>query len=605
MTPTLGWADYTVMGVMLIISAGIGIYYRFTGGRQKTTQEYFTANGSMSIIPVGIALMASFMSAVTLLGVSAENYTYGTQFVVINVSYGIGTPIAAYGFLPVFFKLQATSAYEYLEKRFGIGARLFASFVYWIQLLLYTGVVLYAPSLALEATTGISKTWSIITIGLVCAFYSSIGGIKAVLITDVFQSILMFVAVFVVIGIAVGDVGSLSEIWRIAEEGGRIEFDSISPDPTVRHTWWSLIIGGLFTFLSLYGVNQVQVQRMLTVKSLKAAQAALWLNWPILMFLSFSTSFSGLAIYSRYYNCDPIKQGRIKNIDMLMPLYVMDTMSHVPGLPGLFVAGIFSAGLSTVSAALNSLAAVTLEDYIKPAYKRCYSDDFPLARSTLFGKLLAFTFGIICIALAFLAQFLGGILQASLTIFGVVGGPLLGMFTLGMFTESANQRGAITGTLVALVFCLWIGFGQPRPGAPRLSTTDAGCNATYPGILNATITEAPTTLATWTNATTEDDPASYFYLYRISHMWYSAIGFLVTFLVGWLVSNVERIVMKEEQPELDPDLFIPWLAGRIRKRRLRFLPSFDKLALEPRSVTSKYTFHEDKSESPIPRSTEF
>ncbi|XP_046741740.1 putative sodium-dependent multivitamin transporter isoform X2 [Diprion similis] len=569
-----------------------------------SSQEYFTANGSMSIIPVGIALMASFMSAVTLLGVSSENYTYGTQFVVINISYGIGTPIAAYGFLPVFFKLQATSAYEYLEKRFGVGARLVASFVYWVQLLLYTGVVLYAPSLALEATTGMSKTWSIIAIGLVCAFYSSIGGIKAVLITDVFQSILMFVAVFVVIGIAVGDVGSLSEIWRIAEEGGRIEFDSISPDPTVRHTWWSLVIGGLFTFLSLYGVNQVQVQRMLTVKSLKAAQAALWLNWPILMFLSFSTSFSGLAIYSRYYNCDPIKQGRIKNSDMLMPLYVMDTMSHVPGLPGLFIAGIFSAGLSTVSAALNSLAAVTLEDYIKPAYKRCSGNDFPLTRSTMFGKLLAFAFGIICIALAFLAQFLGGILQASLTIFGVVGGPLLGMFTLGMFTESATQRGAITGTLVALIFCLWIGFGQPRPSAPRLSTTDAGCNANYTGILNAT-TEAPTTLATWTNATTEDDSVSYFYLYRISHMWYSAIGFLVTFLVGLLVSNVGRIVMKEEQPELDPDLFIPWVADRIRKRRSRFSPSFDKLALEPRSVTSKYTFPEDRTESPVPRNTEF
>lgn len=100
-----------------------------------------------------------------------------------------------------------------------------ASFVYWVQLLLYSGVVLYAPSLALEATTGISKTASIIIIGLVCAFYSSIGGIKAVLITDVFQALLMFTAVFAVIGTAVNNVGGLGQIWEIAKRGQRIEFN--------------------------------------------------------------------------------------------------------------------------------------------------------------------------------------------------------------------------------------------------------------------------------------------------------------------------------------------------------------------------------------------
>lgn len=100
-----------------------------------------------------------------------------------------------------------------------------ASFIYWIQLLLYSGVVLYAPSLALEATTGISKTTSILIIGLVCAFYSSIGGIKAVLITDVFQGLLMFAAMFLIIGIAANDVGGLGQIWEIARQGQRLEFD--------------------------------------------------------------------------------------------------------------------------------------------------------------------------------------------------------------------------------------------------------------------------------------------------------------------------------------------------------------------------------------------
>ncbi|KMQ89707.1 sodium-dependent multivitamin transporter, partial [Lasius niger] len=483
---TLGWADYLVTAIMLCISIGIGIYYRFSGGRQKTMEEYFIASRSMGIVPVAVALVVSFMSAITLLGVSAENYTYGTQFVVINISYLIGTPLVCYGFLPVFFKLQATSAYEYLEKRFGVKTRMMASFVYWVQLLLYSGVVLYAPSLALEATTGVSKTASIIIIGLVCAFYSSIGGIKAVLITDVFQALLMFAAVFVIIGIAAREAGSLEQIWEIAKEGQRIDFNSISVDPTVRHTWWSLIIGGLCTFLSIYGVNQVQIQRTLTVKNIQASQQALWLSWPILTILSVTTCFSGLAMYSKYHNCDPSLQKRISSPDMLMPLYVMDTMSDIPGLPGLFIAGIFSAGLSTISAALNSLAAVTLEDYMRPVYRKYTGREFSPTKSTFIAKVLSFMFGIISIALAFLAQLLGGVLQAGLTIFGVVGGPLLGVFTLGMGTESATEGGTIISALTALSFLFWIAFGQPRPIPPTLPTTIEGCDMNNT-LANATV----------------------------------------------------------------------------------------------------------------------
>ncbi|KAL6430735.1 hypothetical protein ACFW04_006943 [Cataglyphis niger] len=561
---TLGWADYLVTAIMLCISVGIGIYYRFSGGRQKTMEEYFIASRSMGIVPVAIALVVSFMSAITLLGVSAENYTYGTQFVAINVSYLLGTPIVCYGFLPVFFKLQATSAYEYLEKRFGVKTRMMASFVYWIQLLLYSGVVLYAPSLALEATTGISKTASIVIIGLVCAFYSSIGGIKAVLITDVFQALLMFAAVFIVIGIAANEVGGLEQIWEIAKQGKRIEFDSISLDPTVRHTWWSLIIGGLCTFLSLYGVNQVQIQRTLTVKNIQASRKALWLSWPILSILSITTCFSGLAIYSKYHNCDPTLQKRISSSDMLMPLYVMDTMSNIPGLPGLFIAGIFSAGLSTISAALNSLAAVTLEDYMKPLYRKCTGREFSPTKSTTIAKVLAFIFGIISIALAFLAQLLGGILQAGLTIFGVVGGPLLGVFTLGMGTELATEGGVIISALTALSFLFWIAFGQPRPMPPILPTSIKGCdiNNTF---MNATISD----LSNVTNFSKSTGDSSYFYLYRISYMWYAPLGFLITFFFGLFISSLCRLFFKNQNDNLDPNLFFPVIARRIRYRRQR------------------------------------
>ncbi|KOC69715.1 Putative sodium-dependent multivitamin transporter [Habropoda laboriosa] len=463
---TLVAADYVVIVITMIISSGIGVYYWLSGGKQKSTEEYFMADRSMRVAPVAIGLTVSYLSAVSLLGVSSENYVYGTQYAVINIAYGLATPIATYFYIPVFFKLGATSSFEYLEKRFGSMARMTTSFAFMLQLLLYSGVVLYAPALALEATTGISTTASVIGIGLVCTFYSTIGGIKAVLITDVFQSLLMLIAVILVIVTAALDVGGLDRIWEIAREGSRVEFDSTSMDPTVRHTWWSLTFGGFFTYLSLYGSNQVQVQRMLTIKKVQGAQAALWWSWPLASLMSLGLCYSGLAIYAKYRNCDPLKSGRIGSYDQLMPLYVMDMLSAYPGVPGLFIAGIFSAGLSTISATVNSLAAVILEDFIKPICS-LRNKEITATGSVVLSKILAFVVGLACIALAFMARYLGGLLQAALTIFGVVGGPVLGAYTLGMFTRLGNQRGMIIGLLTSLVFSLWTGFGQPKPPIPN------------------------------------------------------------------------------------------------------------------------------------------
>lgn len=208
----------------------------------------------------------------------------------------------------------------------------------------------------------------------------------------------------------------------------------------MRHTWFSLIIGGFFTYATLYACNQTQVQRMLTVKNLRASQKAMFLNWPILSLLSLSTCFSGLAMYAYYAKCDPVKSGEITSRDQLMPTFVVDAMGQWPGLSGIFVSGIFSASLSSVSAAMNSLAAVTLEDYIKPLYSYIKGKQLKETKSTLPSKITAFLYGLVCVGVAFLAQYLGGILQVSLSIFGAVGGPLFGMFTLGMFTLRGNQR---------------------------------------------------------------------------------------------------------------------------------------------------------------------
>ena len=275
----------------------------------------------------------------------------------------------------------------------------------------------------------------------------------------------MFVAIFLVIISGVMHAGGFANILKVAADGGRLEFFNFDLDPTVRHSWFTLTIGGFFTYLSLYAVNQVQVQRLMTVKSLKAAQQALWWNWPILSALSFTTSFSGLVIYYFYRKCDPLLSGRITSRDQNMAIYVMDALGHIPGVAGLFVSGIYSASLSSVSSCLNSLAAVTLEDYLKPLYLLIMKKPLEMSpkRSALPSKIIAGVYGVVCIGTAFLAQHIGGILQVSLTIFGVVGGPLLGLFTLGMSMPEANERGSVIGLFSGMIISMWIGFGKPKP----------------------------------------------------------------------------------------------------------------------------------------------
>ncbi|XP_076762940.1 putative sodium-dependent multivitamin transporter isoform X2 [Xylocopa sonorina] len=536
----------------------------------------------MGVVPLAIALTVSFMSAITLLGISAENYVHGTQIMLLYLGGFFGTPIALYFYLPVFVELNTISVYEYLEKRFGMRARLVTSTANFLQLLLYTGVVLFAPSLALEATTGLSGDMSVLLIGLICTFYSTVGGIKAVLITDVFQGLLMFAGLGCVLGVAAGDLdGGLSNVWSIAQEGGRVEFFDFRIDPTVRHTWWSLLIGSTTIFLSFYAVNQVQVQRLLTaeyvyrslvkviqirtkneiwslvfVRSAKTSQRALLLSGPITLLLGILTSFSGLALYAVYRDCDPVTAGKIASFDRIMPHFAAERMSRVPGITGLFISGVFSASLSTISAMLNSLAAVALEDYVKPSYRRL-GLEFPTEKATLIGKLLAVLNGFACLAVAYIAKSMSSMIEAAIGISGAIGGPVLGIFTLGMFVERANETGAIAGIVSALILCLWAVFGQPKPIPAKLPFSVDGC-------------ENSTLLLDHRNSTAfndDTDESSYFYLYRVSYMWYNPLGLLITMVVGYVISLITNRIFRKDAREPDPSLFIPFLASRIRRRR--------------------------------------
>jgi len=185
-----GAVNYVVFALMLLVSAGIGVYFWWKG--QKSTEEFLMASRSMGTLPMTLSLVASFMSAITLLGTPAEMYVSGTQYVALVLSYPFVMAAAAHMFLPVFDALQVTTSYEYLELRFHKSVRVLAGACFTLQMVLYMAIVVYAPALALSQVTGFDLDIACAVIFIVCIFYTAIGGIKAVMWTDTFQAICMF-----------------------------------------------------------------------------------------------------------------------------------------------------------------------------------------------------------------------------------------------------------------------------------------------------------------------------------------------------------------------------------------------------------------------------
>merc|ERR1712142_283951 len=261
---------------MLLISAGIGVFFWWKG--QKNTEEFLMASRSMGTLPMTLSLVASFMSAITLLGTPAEMYVSGTQYVALVLSYPFVMGAAAHLFLPVFDALQVTTSYEYLELRFHKSVRILAGACFTLQMVLYMAIVVYAPALALSQVTGFNLDIACFVIFAVCIFYTAIGGIKAVIWTDVFQATCMFGSFLAIIIKGNYDAGGVNTVWERNYESGRGELFNFDPDLRRRHTFWGLLVGGFFTWISVYGINQAQVQRYLTVKKTSQAVKAIWWN---------------------------------------------------------------------------------------------------------------------------------------------------------------------------------------------------------------------------------------------------------------------------------------------------------------------------------------
>ncbi|XP_059617498.1 sodium-coupled monocarboxylate transporter 1-like [Phlebotomus argentipes] len=511
--------DYGLFVAMLGVSALIGVYFGFiTKKKQDNTEEYLLGGKKMSIFPVSCSLIASHISGSTMLGVPTQIYAYGTQYWMFVICATLTLLSIVYIFLPTFYDLQMTSCFLYLEKRFDRRVRLVASSMFAVSVMLFVPVIIYVPALAFNQVTGINVHLVTPIICAICIFYTTVGGLKAVVYTDALQFMMIVGATLMVMFLGVGITGGFSGVWEAAERGGRLIFFNMDPNPRLGSSFWSVSLGLSIIWISLLGVTQSSVQRFLSVPDMKSARKSVWIFTLGLIFIKSCCIFVGLIIYAKYETCDPYSMGVVAKLDQILPYFIMDVGAKIPGLPGIFIAGIFSAALSSMSSSLNTLAGTIYEDFLRHRFPKASEKQ---ASSTM--KIIVVILGVIQLACVFVVERMGTIFYLTLAINGITAGALLGIFSMGMLLRKANTKGVVLGTILSTVVVSTIMIGaqfaqRPSPLPLRVD----GCEG-----VNSTIPSTDQTIA-------EEDDMHWIFL--ISPMYYSLIGFLIILFVGYPVS---------------------------------------------------------------------
>ncbi|XP_012265527.1 sodium-coupled monocarboxylate transporter 1-like [Athalia rosae] len=575
-----GYPDYAVFILMLASCGGVGIYFGFVK-KSMGEDEYLVGGRNMKTFPVSLSLIASFISAISLLGTPTEVYVYGITYLFVGCGVILMGIVMTTVYLPVFHDLKLTSTYEYLERRFDKKTRLFGSVLFSIGIITWLPIVIYVPALAFNQVTGINVHIITPFVCIVCIFYTCVGGLKAVVWTDVIQTIVMLGAMLLVIIKGTVDLGGPSVVIHRNLESGRLELPDTDWNPLTRHTIWALTFGAFGHWLQTSAVNQNMIQRYLSLPTLGAARRAVWIFIVGALSLVGTCGYAGMLLYATYQECDPLTTKLARAKDQLLPLLVMDILGDYPGLPGLFVAGVFSAALSSLSTALNSMAAVVIEDFIKPFRKNSFT---PRVADILM-KVTVVAIGTLSAGLVFVVERMGShVLQLSMSLGSITSGPSLGIFTMGILFPWTNSMGALIGGTTSLGLMAWLSLtaqaaissGHIRFEEKPVSTE--GCTYTFQKVENLLLFSPSNANFNATDEVIVSEPWAF---YRLSYLWYTMTGTIISLVIGCLVS----LISSQDTKKLDPLLVAPFVR-KFLKTRPQDLQVNDvvKLELEPREL---------------------
>ena len=400
----------------------------------------------MGMLPVGISIMVTSFSAINFMAIPEEVSSHGLYVIFsFPIFFLAAWPISKI-WMPYFQRLQCTTVYEFLEQRYSRRVRLLASFLFLLWRLSWMAIALYVSGKILAAFTGYNPLLMIAVCGVTATIYTCLGGMKAVIWTDVLQFCVLLAGIVAAVCFAWRDCPE--SLGTLLREGGRLRplrpFDGqfLSLNPSLRMTFWSVTIGTMAAFMTRYGADQVVMQRYFAAKDLKQAQRGLWLNaFASLLALSL-LSLLGLAIYLQAVKAGVIAAGAPCPRGLALRQLVALCRKFPPGFSGLLVAGILAATMSSVDSGINSCSAALATDF------RCRWDSRLLA--------MAIGLGITALGLLLLPP-----LNQSQSLFAIInrlvnglGSPLLAIVALGMFSRRTTARGVFLGGLLGLLCSL-------------------------------------------------------------------------------------------------------------------------------------------------------
>lgn len=441
--------DATIIVAYLLVMVGVGVWFM---RRNRSADDYFRGGGRLPWWVVSLSIYATLFSSITFLSIPALTYHSDCRYFFKTFGILLLVPVVVRFYLPFFRRLNLTSAYEYLEVRFNLGCRLFASAAFILFMIARTAVVAYLPAVAIAAVTGMDVNLAIVAVTAVTILYCTMGGVEAVVWSDFVQSVILIgstvaIYAYLVCGTDGGFAGFLSK-GLAAGKFKMMDFGWDWAQPVL----WVAVVGGLVENLASYTSDQCVVQRYMTCRDEAAAAKSIRLNG-VLSFVNCFVFFTlGVALWTFYQSHADRMPALAKN-DQIFPWFIANELPV--GFSGLVLAAVAAATMSTLSANLNSAATAFTTDFyrrlVAPRCDRAHAE----SRALLVGKVSTVVVGLLggAFALVLANMDIGSVYDQFLKFLGVLTGGLACLFLMGRFLPFVNGRGAFAGLVANYVVC--------------------------------------------------------------------------------------------------------------------------------------------------------
>jgi len=439
--------------VLFVYVAGVTIFGALFYRKSSTTEGFTAANRNLPGWAVGLSIFGTYLSSISFLALPGKAYVSNWNAFVFSLSLPIAAWVATRWFAPLYRSTRDISAYAYLERRFGYWARAYAMTFYLLTQLARMGTILFLVALALEGLTGWDIRAIIIVAGILVTFYTFVGGIEAVIWTDVAQAIVLTVgAIVCAIVLVTGIPDGLTGLLQAVEDDNKLSLGSMAMDLTAP-TFWVVLLYGIVINLQNFGIDQSYIQRYQTARSLGDARRSVWVGALTYVPVSAMFLFIGSALFA-FYGAHPQLLPEGVAGDRVFPYFIVNQLPA--GLTGLLIAALSAAAMSSVDTSINSSATVLLTD----VYKRWLKPDADDALQMRFLRITTLLLGIAGTGTALLMISIKSALDVWWNLAGIFSGGMLGLFLLGILSRRARSSQAVAGMVVGLLVIIWATFSS-------------------------------------------------------------------------------------------------------------------------------------------------